>query len=125
MQVNDDTNTPGTLSKGESLTSEQRSEYSSTSETPEGEAYEPESQTSTAVINADVAELNADLPNETDPNYQPQPTTYTPDQLNYGGLQGYDRTAQPDPWANVPMQTVEGTTVPGEVTASDVAITAG
>lgn len=48
---------------------------------------------------------------------------YTPDPLNYGGLQGYDRTAQPDPWANVPMQTVEGTTVPGEVTASDVSVT--
>lgn len=33
MQVNDDTNTPGTLANGESLTPEQRQEYSSTSET--------------------------------------------------------------------------------------------
>jgi len=73
VQVNDDTNTPGTLANGESLTPEQRQEYSSTPETPEGEAYEGEggTETGTAVINADVAELNANLPNETDPNYTP------------------------------------------------------
>ena len=125
---NDDTNTPGTLSKGESLTSEQRSEYSSTSETPEGEAYEPESQTSTAVINADVAELNAGLPNETDPNYQPQPTIYNPDPLNYGGLQGYDRTQTPGVVPapqSVPYSEPAVATTPGELSASEVSVSGG
>ena len=128
VQVNDDTNTPGSIAKGESLTSEQRQEYSSASETTESEE-EGVIETSTAVINADAAEVNSELPNETETNYQSpvEESSYQfmnpSNPFEYGQPQPlqYQESWQPPVPTSTPMESA----VPGEVSTSNMSVTAG
>lgn len=128
VQVNDDTNTPGSIAKGESLTSEQRQEYSSASETTESEE-EGVIETSTAVINADAAEVNSELPNETETNYQSpvEESNYQfmnpSNPFEYGQPQPlqYQESWQPPVPTSTPMESA----VPGEVSTSNMSVTAG
>ena len=125
VQVNDDTNTPGSIAKGESLTSEQRQEYNSASETTESEE-EGVIETSTAVINADAAEVNSEFPNETETNYQSpvEESSYRfmnpSNPFEYGQPQPlqYQESWQP------PAPTSTETT-PSEVSTGDMSVTAG